>query len=131
MADYRPQQAGFTLIEMMVTLVLLGLVVGLVLPNLNSIYNSTSASVTRSELEDQFNRLGVNVASHAKALTVSGENIRALVAIPQDYEIMLPQPLAFSALGVCKGGHVIVEYQREVIHSQRLTRPYCHLDFGD
>lgn len=63
--------SGFTLLEMVVVLVLVGLITSLALPGLNRMYDSMNAALIRDELRASLNALPLAVRQQGRALQMS------------------------------------------------------------
>ena len=111
--DYRLRAtavAGFTLIEITVVLVLLGLVVGLVLPNLISLYDKLGS---RSELKRTLSQLSdLSLVAYA---TGDGGSLQDLserhLELPNGWAIRGGETVFIRDNGVCEGGQIVLMTQ--------------------
>ncbi len=137
------QAPGFTLLELLVVLVLLGAVVGVALPNLSQLYNSVSARIERDTILDQLGSLGAQAHSQQRTLVVFDsrepletqfEQYPSLANYPQfdlqlptNWQLHLEQPLIARANGVCLGGELrLIREGVEQMHLN-LKPPYCRV----
>lgn len=132
--------AGFTLLELMVVLALLGLLTALVAPNLQRLFSSVSAATERDYILDQFEGLGRDALARGRAYVVfAGEpNVDAAAAYP-DYEVRpidlpptwsfrLDRPLVVRANGFCLGGELTLLHQGTQVVRTSLAPPYCRAE---
>ena len=66
-------RAGFTLLELMIVLALLGLLTALAVPNLQRLFASVSTSTERQHILDQFEALGREALANGRAYVVFSE----------------------------------------------------------
>lgn len=119
---------GFTLLELMVVLVLMGLLAGVVLPRMSKVYDRVQAAF---ELEDV--RLSL---ARIPLLTFAANTRYELTTLPsndtQSIEITLPQgwavsadnPIIYQPNGICLGGNLTATY-KDVKHKFALSPPNC------
>jgi len=131
------KHSGFTLLELMVVLVLLGVITSLALPNLTRLYESISLKLERDDIVDQLQGLGGLALSSRQALIVSmrapidssadsGQNyIVHSLALPVGWHVELDRDLIVRANGVCLGAEVSIFHLGEVYAVVDLKAPYC------
>ena len=136
--------AGFTLLELLVVLSLLGLVTALAVPNLQRLYASVSRTTERDHILDQFEGLGRDALANRRAYVVfeqppgpeaaaafPGYESRA-IDVPEGWRIGLDRPLVVRANGFCLGGELTLTHLGTQVVRTMLAPPYCRaeLDAG-
>ena len=132
--------AGFTLLELLVVLSLLGLVTALAVPNLQRLYASVSRTTERDYILDQFEGLGRDALANRRAYVVferppvpeaaaayPGYESRT-IDVPEDWRIGLDRPLVVRANGFCLGGELTLMHQGTRVVRTTLAPPYCRAD---
>ena len=135
---FRRGFSGFSLMELMVVLVLLGLITSLALPNLTRLYQSISLSLERDEIYDQFRGLGNEALSSGMSLVLrqsSSEDGNALsrygnfrvhtLQLPTGWSLDLDKDLIVRANGVCLGAYVSLYHLGELYSQFELVAPFC------
>ena len=116
---------GFTLVEILVTLVILGLSASLVAPAVVSWLDARTASATRNELISaiamlplQTERLGYKrVITDPTELKLSGNNASSINII---------KPIEINANGFCNGGEIsLLLASRSYIY--KIEAPHCEV----
>jgi prepilin-type N-terminal cleavage/methylation domain-containing protein len=126
---------GFTLLEMVVVLVIMGIVTSLALPGLQKMYDSMAASLARKELTMALNNLALDVRD-------SGHNL-LFTNYPADIEILPPsfvkrlaeldvslqfdEPLYVTAGGFCPDGRVVKIIKETQAYQLTLRSPDCRV----
>ena len=132
------REGGFTLIELIVVLVLLGLIAGLVLPNMQGLFASATRNTERDRILDQFATLGAQAMRHGKDYVVLGtdasttppvfENFEPYpLTVPPDWQVKLDAPILVRANGVCLGGYVTLLRPDMPPVEFDLAPPFCRV----
>lgn len=127
-------ESGFTLIEIIVVMVIVGLLTSITLPRLVTLYNSVEISSQRSAIKDQIEGLGYLAYSAGKPIVLqssveSGGQIGDYpLQLPAGWHIDLPSPLHFSSRGFCTGGKLIINDPAGGKEAFQLAPPLCRLD---
>lgn len=125
-------QAGFTLLEMVVVLVLTGFLLAVVVPNVQRLYDSMVTASDRKALVGALNRLPLFVQERGLPYTLKqlpdeglGHEDFAELFVEKDAKLRVEEPIFISAAGFCPfGGAVELEMQGR-IYSARLEPPRC------
>jgi general secretion pathway protein G len=142
-------QNGFTLLEMVIVLVLLGMITGLAFPQLNKMYTAMSMSTQDSDLLDEIKDLGYKAFVNGKEVALSApvssgnrdqsQNARIqgvhpefkqeegwtfTLTIPEGLVIIVDKPILYHSNGICSGGEI------QIINNGKASRylldpPYC------
>ena len=137
----RPAAAGFTLLELMVVLTLVGLVAALAAPNLQGLYGSVTRATERDYILDQFADLGAEALLRGRdyvvldAASATGEAAIPPVGyeaypldVPAGWQVRLDRPLFVRANGVCLGGAATLLHQESAPVRIELRPPYCRVE---
>jgi len=126
---------GFTLLEMVVVLVMMGIVTSLALPGLQKMYDSMEASLARKDLVMILNHLALDVRHHGHALLLS--NYPADIAdLPQafvkrlsvlDVSLQFDEPLYVTAGGFCPRENIVKVSKGARTYSLGLRAPDCRV----
>ena len=96
--------AGFTLLELLVVLILLGLAVGMVAPNASRWLDAAQARGWRADLKAHLETLPVRAFLAGEALVIDAEQLRKAVPGPADVQLRIKVPLRYGASGMAVGG---------------------------
>jgi general secretion pathway protein G len=125
---------GFTLIEITVVLVLLGLISAIALPNLVNLYSSVERDTQLRQFTVDFNELGrrantrgagFSIGSNAGQVQASDPLI--VLRLPENWQVEIREPIVFRANGACLGGSLKVMEDNETVIDQLLSAPFCQL----
>lgn len=131
----RPE-AGFTLIEMVVVMTLIGLMAGIALPAMQRWFDSISARAQLSEVSIQFQQLASRAALLSQTVVLNKASWRekmsdgeAALALPEGWSITSATPVTFFHSGICDGGLVdlLGPQQRKV--QLQIARASCDVSF--
>ena len=78
---------GFTLLELLVVLALVGLVAAIAFPNLERLYGSVTRETERDHIHDQFTGLGLRAMRQGRNFVVFGEGAPAASGLPGPEQI--------------------------------------------
>lgn len=136
------RRSGFTLLELLIVLALLGLVTAVALPNLERLYVAATRTSERDHVLDQVAALGREAMLRGRAYVVFG-NAQApgaaeaaryaeyetyVVDVPDGWRLELDRPLLVRANGVCLGGALTLSHPEEEAVRVELAPPYCRVD---
>lgn len=129
---------GFTLIEILVVLVIAGLLVGVTLPRLASVYTSVEKASQRRGILDEIEGLGYRAYIGGQPIVLASarqdgkdppENYP--VRLPPGWKLTLSKPLNYSHQGICSGGDMVVTAPDRSEEMFRLKPPLCRLEAAD
>ena len=136
---------GFTLLELIVVLLLMGLVTALAMPNLERLSAGVARKTERDRILDQFTGLGRRAMLQGRSYVVFGSDgaqdgddpagasfpaghERHVIDLPQGWEVLLDPPLVFRANGVCLGAELTLRHRGVEDVRIDLEPPYCRID---
>ena len=152
--DARERVRGFTVLELLVVLVLLGLLAALAAPNLERFYTGLTLDTERDYILGQFADLGRYARQQGQTYVVRGagdtlqektpsrpreapgpamasgnwssEDMAPYpIDLPDGWEIRLDRPLVIRASGACLGARLTLVYRTEIDAVFALKPPYC------
>ena len=133
----RKRSDGFTLLELIVVLVILGVVGALALPNLQNLYASVTRRADRDIALDQIARLGAEALLSGRGFVVrpsasskeedapSAGYVERELDLPADWGFELDRPLRVQPNGVCLGASLTLVDPRGRRTEHDLEPPFC------
>lgn len=128
----RSRQHGFTLLELLIVLALMGLLGSLAVPALGRLIDSLRYRSERSSVIAQINTLSYRNFLLAQDYTLRTENIsntlkddQPALDLPAGWAVRVPTPVHYQFNGYCSGGVVILIAPDHVPESLRLQAPGC------
>jgi prepilin-type N-terminal cleavage/methylation domain-containing protein len=116
------KSAGFTMIELLVTLVLLGLIASLAAPGLESWLRSRQNDAIRTALSSEMALLPLQANRQGEAITLNNGN--HLLSL--DLQIQFIEPVVVLANGYCLGGKVsLLQNDRSIDYD--VLAPFCEV----
>ena len=125
---------GFTLIEILVVLVIVGMMTSIALPRLTSLYSSVENSSQRNALRGQIEALGYMAYSSGRAIVlestiIGGDSPKASpLQLPEGWRIELAKPVRYASSGICTGGKLLIRDPQGGVETFELTPPLCRLN---
>ncbi|WP_334021627.1 prepilin-type N-terminal cleavage/methylation domain-containing protein [Alteromonas sp. S015] len=120
---------GYTLLELLVVLVLMGLLMGIATPKVMQLYQSVQFSLERDDILFQLENLSFNVYKSGQPFelhSLANDEEQSLITLPQGWVLDPAQTteITYSSLGFCMGGEArFVKENRELLLT--LTPPSC------
>ena len=129
----RRADAGFTLIEIVVAIAIVGLALSFVLPRLSGLLDRLGSSMRQQRFEAQLAALGSEARRTGHTvLLLSSEpqqkpGTKPAIELPSDWSLVVEPPITFGYNGVCTGGTVHLSFPGGERH-YRLAAPYCRIE---
>lgn len=127
---------GFTLLELLFVLFVIGLMVGLIVPRFGPGLDRLQLLSQRQEIEDQLRRLPRRVRLTGRAIELPadlalanlGDGVPPL-GLPAGWQLEFSPPLVISRLGACTASHVhlISELQASASMRYQVAELTCEL----
>ena len=109
----RQPRSGFTLIEMMAVMVIIGLMSVVVLPSFQRWFDGLDSRIQSTELAARLQRLVARAALLGQTIDVTQANVgdkladgRVALTLPEGWQIADKETLRINASGVCAGGRL-------------------------
>ena len=121
---------GFTLIELVVALAIIGLGLSFVLPRMMEWVDRLAFSTRQQQFEDALAKLGSRARHSGRSVVLRSTDLAAHtnepspIELPSSWSLTVEPPIAYRYDGVCTGGKVRLSFPAGE-RSYRLQSPYC------
>ena len=121
---------GFTLIELVVALAIIGLGLSFVLPKMMEWVDRLAFSTRQQQFEDALAELGSRARHSGRSVVLRSSDLAthtnepSPIELPSSWSLTVEPPIAFRYDGVCTGGKVRLSFPAGE-RSYRLQSPYC------
>ncbi len=126
---------GFTLIEMLVVLFLVGLLTAVVFPSMERMARSHQLKTERDAILGRLGELGYEAFLSGKSITLSGSTSAVRVGypidLPEGWELRVNRPIEFRFNGICGGGEVALIAPDNLSEKFVLVPPSCEVSYGN
>ena len=114
---------GFTLIEVMVVLLIVGLMASVLSPSMARVANSIQAKAEFLEVKRKIQSLSSIAMQRGEVVYVTGLELQEGWLASGD--------VVYQPNGVCLGGNILISYKDVEFRRQKLTPPFCRLGDAD
>ena len=120
-------QAGYTLLEIMVVLLLMGVIGATVLPRVDVIYDNLVLRSDREQLLHAIGSLPLLAMTRRETIVTSRDSARlpGLLEVPEGWSVSFPNDMTIQPTGFCTGGTVVLSHSSERSWSYRMKPPFC------
>jgi len=118
------QRKGFTLIEILVVLILLGLTSALVLPKFPAIYERFKSRAEQDNFFQGLSTLSLKAYTQQKTIILNQASASELLEVPSSWELRIENPIIYKPNGLCLGGDMSY-IAKGITTAIRLAPPYC------
>jgi len=115
---------GFTMIELLIVLVILGLASALVMPKFPAVYERFKGKSEEEKLFQTISLLGLKAYTKQSEIVLSEQSYQELLDLPDSWTISIPKPIVYRANGFCLGGEIKLSVNGVARHLTLLP-PYC------
>jgi prepilin-type N-terminal cleavage/methylation domain-containing protein len=126
----RKTQPGYTLLEMLVVLVILGLLVSMVTPRLIQLHRAVSLSSEKKAIYRQISTLGYKAHEQGRPVVLTNDpdtgQAPGELSLPPQWHIRVSGPISYNHNGFCSGGEITLQkdsYQKTHV----LEPPFCSM----
>lgn len=128
----RREARGFTLLELLVVMTVVGLVAAMVGPNLQKMVGAVDRSTRRDGLVADIGSLGYRAFVLGQSFELSERGMARILndgspvlAVPSGWRVQVAAPIQFGFNGICSGGRVDLISPDLVVERLRLRAPDC------
>jgi prepilin-type N-terminal cleavage/methylation domain-containing protein len=121
---------GFTLIELVVALAIIGLGLTFVLPRMMAWVDRLAFSTRQQRFEDTLAELGSKARRSGRSVVLRSTDLApnpdepSPIELPSSWSLTVEPPIAFRYDGICTGGKVHLSFPAGE-RNYRLRPPYC------
>lgn len=127
-------QRGFTLLELLVVMAVVGLLTSLIAPNLQQLVGSMDRATRRDGLRADIAGLGYRAYALGQSFVLSNDSQsqvlrdgNPVLSVPEGWRVDVRQPVRFGFNGWCSGGELRLISPDRQTESITLTAPDCRL----
>jgi prepilin-type N-terminal cleavage/methylation domain-containing protein len=125
---------GFTLIEMLVVMALMGLLAAMVAPNLQKLTGSVEYSTQHDALVADIAGLPYRAFANGRGIALSNDHFATLfgdgnpiLAVPDGWHVVVKDTIQYTFNGFCSGGMVQITDPSGAVEHLFLEPPACRV----
>lgn len=120
---------GFSLLELLVVLTLMGLIGAVVMPALSRLYDSLTGNAALETFRTSFNVIGHTAFNRTQEVSLATPvDAKRYLALPDGWSAVFPRPVVFTADGICLGGEIqVLDRSEDIVIHERFSPPFCKL----
>ena len=121
---------GYTLLELLIVLALIGLMTGVALPRMATLYERFKWAGERDEALRSIAGLGYQAYRQAKAFELvdfssAAEKQKNIpLQLPADWSLTVEKPIQYRSNGICDGGKLTLHYEERSL-DLIMQPPHC------
>lgn len=115
---------GFTLLELLVVLTLIGIIAGMVGPRLFSVADKLRYRNELQSMQLAINALPVDALLSGRPRIIDTHGAADL-QLPDGWHVMAKKPIRYQTNGICLGGELVVLHGDSIVSQLNLEAPYC------
>ena len=117
--SHKFQTNGFTLIEVMVVIMIVGLIASMLFPSMERMANSIQAKVEFLDVKREIQGLSLIAVQRGEAVYLTELKLSEGWTATGD--------VTYQPNGVCLGGDIDIVYKEVEVHRQNLVAPFCEI----
>ena len=133
--DHRRHASGFTLLELLVVMAVVGLLAGMIAPNLERLVGSIDRATRRDGLIADIAGLSFRAYALGQGFELKDDGLARLLrdgdpvlAVPNGWRVSVQPAIQFGFNGICSGGQVTLISPDGVREALQLRAPDCQIE---
>jgi prepilin-type N-terminal cleavage/methylation domain-containing protein len=125
---------GFTLLELLVVLALIGFLTAMVAPNLQKLTGSVTYATQHDALVADIAGLSYRAFANGHGIFLNNDTLATVLsdgnptlAVPEGWQVKIKQPIQYTFNGFCSGGMIQIISPGTVVENLFLEPPACRV----
>lgn len=133
---------GYTLLELLVVLSLVGFITAIALPNLVTLSERIASRLQLEDIVTDINSIGFKAFQDSRAYQLGNTGILQTdvptdvlnssdaypLDLPDGWQLSVDTPIHYKSNGICLGGELRLHHLDELILNEMLRTPFCQID---